>query len=62
MFSAPGAVLGQPSTSAVILLLLPADAITQWVALGLIPDSESELSRRPTSQGSKYCIYCNDTV
>ena len=27
MFSAPGAVLGQPSTSAVILLLLPADAI-----------------------------------
>ena len=33
MFSAPGAVLGQPSTSAVILLLLPADAITILVRL-----------------------------
>jgi hypothetical protein len=33
MFSAPGAVLGQPSTSAVILLLLPADAIRILVRL-----------------------------
>ena len=33
MFSAPGAVLGQPSTSAVILLLLPAEAIRILVRL-----------------------------
>eukprot|EP01049_Picozoa_sp_SAG25_P001200 SAG25_NODE_47_length_18954_cov_11.266295_25_plen_53_part_00 len=33
MFSAPGAVLGQPSTSAVILLLLSADAIRILVRL-----------------------------
>ena len=42
MFSAPGAVLGQPSTSAVILLLLPADAIRiidrlRWPCMLLAP-------------------------
>jgi hypothetical protein len=51
MFSAPGAVLGQPSTSAVILLLLPADAIRILVRL------RSQPGRLDRQQSGRYVWY-----